>query len=79
MYSMLLQLLFVSGVPLRVFPPFHITGDEVSAPLGCLNKRSISGYQLVRSRTPCLADLVSSFRVRGAIGHVDRFRRHILM
>ncbi|CAB1106512.1 unnamed protein product [Ectocarpus sp. CCAP 1310/34] len=66
-------------------PPFHVTADDVSVPVGRLEVDYISGHQLVRGRSGVLAVLYQTHWVGLTTpswereSDLDLFRRHILL
>ncbi|CAB1111208.1 unnamed protein product [Ectocarpus sp. CCAP 1310/34] len=68
-----------------ICPPFHVTADDVSVPVGRLEVDYISGHQLVRGRSGVLAVLYQTHWVGLTTpswereSDLDLFRRHILL
>ena len=66
-------------------PPFHVTPDDVSAPVGRLKVDYISGHQLVRGRSGVLAVLYHTHWIGLATpswereSDLEQSRRHILL
>ena len=66
-------------------PPFHVTVDDVSPPVGCLEVDYISGHQLVRHRNGIVAVLYQTHWIGLTTpswereSDLDTFRRHILL
>ncbi|CAB1108007.1 unnamed protein product [Ectocarpus sp. CCAP 1310/34] len=66
-------------------PPFHVTADDVSVPVGRLEVDYFSGHQLVRGRSGVLAVLYQTHWVGLTTpswereSDLDLFRRHILL
>ncbi|CAB1099916.1 unnamed protein product [Ectocarpus sp. CCAP 1310/34] len=66
-------------------PPFHVTADDMSVPVGRLEVDYISGHQLVRGRCGVLAVLYQTHWVGLTTpswereSDLDLFRRHILL